>query len=299
MIKRPMLASNECVQIEELHLLNFPIHVTNKLDGVRMLLVAENGRTVGKSRKFIDIPNLFIQEWCEADGIPGLDGEIILPHKKFHDIQSFAMSELTLPRPWEYHVFDWHYSINERTAGYLQRLQMLTTMTNRYPSPRINLVLPQICYTAQEVYDQFQHALDQGHEGLILRSPDGPYKEGRSTRKEGFMLKMKEFEDAEATIIGFEPEYENTNEQTKDNTGQSKRSSHKANLQAKQKLGAFLCKTEAGTVFRIGSGLTDRQKTEFWKDRTLLEGAIVTYKSQKHGEKDKPRCPIFKGIRQD
>ena len=53
--------------------------------------------------------------------------------------------------------------------------------------------------------------LDDGYEGLMLRAPDGPYKFGRSTVKENTLLKVKNFLDDEAEVIGFKEQTTNTN----------------------------------------------------------------------------------------
>jgi DNA ligase-1 len=39
-----------------------------------------------------------------------------------------------------------------------------------------------------------------GYEGICFRSPDSPYKHGRSTFKEGFLIKLKRFTTDEAVI---------------------------------------------------------------------------------------------------
>lgn len=58
--------------------------------------------------------------------------------------------------------------------------------------------------------------LEAGYEGLILRHPLAPYKQGRSTVKEGYLPVSKRFVDDEATIRNcFEREH-NGNEATVD-----------------------------------------------------------------------------------
>src|SRR5690606_28483163 len=57
---------------------------------------------------------------------------------------------------------------------------------------------------ASDVLDYESTCLARGYEGVMLRDPDGPYKFGRSTLREGTLLKLKRFEDAEAVVIGFE-----------------------------------------------------------------------------------------------
>src|SRR6185312_4948109 len=56
-----------------------------------------------------------------------------------------------------------------------------------------------------------QRCLAEGYEGIMVRDPAGLYKQGRSTVAEGGLLKVKQFLDAEATIIGFEEQMHNDN----------------------------------------------------------------------------------------
>ena len=69
-------------------------------------------------------------------------------------------------------------------------------------------------------------------------SPDGPYKCGRSTVREGYLLKLKRFADGEAVILGCCEQMHNANAAQQDAFGRTKRSSHKDNKIGKATLGA-------------------------------------------------------------
>lgn len=305
MIKRPMLASSENVTINDLPSLSYPIYATPKLDGIRMLTVPYiTGVPLvkGVSRKFIKIPNLMIQQWCEDCAPAGLDGEIIIPGASFNDIQSFVMSEVTLPKAWEYHVFDYHANLTQdHLVGYLQRLQKLQTIIEHFKPSRVKILRPWKFHSPENLATFYKNEIKAGVEGLILRSGDGPYKEGRSTRNEGFMLKMKSFLEAEAIIIGFEPSYANQNSLTKDNTGQAKRSSHQANRVPRDTLGKYVVRDSKGRKFCVAAASSDDFNLEVWNNRSRYMGLTLTYSHQPFGSKPGglPRMPIFKGIRYD
>lgn len=300
MIKSVMLASSTTITIDDLPSLRYPLYATEKLDGIRMHIACKDGHCRGFSRKNIEIPNMWVQEWCNNDAIANLDGELILPGQDFSANQSFFMTETPLPKKWEYHVFD-HTGYCGRS--YLQRLQILEMQLIRYNLSNVVPMLPTVCGDETYVESMFKEILLKGGEGLILRSAEGLYKQGRATLKEGTMMKMKTWEDAEATIIGFEPEYENNNPQQRDNCGQSKRSSHNANLNARERLGKLIVRSIglAPREFSIGSGFTQSQKDHIWKNRNLYLGQTVTYKFQPCGTKagGLPRTPIFKTFRRD
>lgn len=139
-----------------------------------------------------------------------------------------------------------------------------------------------------------------GYEGVMLRAPEGPYKQGRSTAKEGYLLKLKRFEDAEATIVGFEERMHNANEATKDERGYTKRSSHQENKVGTGTLGALIVRGVTafeGIEFNIGTGFDDEQRQDFWANREAMLGETVKFKFFEVGVKDAPRHPVFLGFR--
>lgn len=147
----------------------------------------------------------------------------------------------------------------------------------------------------------------------MLRDPLGPYKHGRSTLKEGYLLKLKRFTDAEAVIVGFEEQEQNCNKAKPDELGRQKRSTHKAGKFGKDTLGAFIVEPHPYTSlnqaaygtpekrFRIGTGvgLTIELRQRIWDDRASYLGKVVKYKYQEVGTKDAPRIPVWLGFRDE
>src|SRR5690606_8348078 len=87
------------------------------------------------------------------------------------------------------------------------------------------LVVPhRLINNEAELLDYERVTVDAGFEGLILRDPNGPYKYGRSTAREGWMLKLKRFKDSEAEVIGVEEEMHNGNEAKVNALGLTERS---------------------------------------------------------------------------
>ena len=133
----------------------------------------------------------------------------------------------------------------------------------------------------------------QGHEGLVLRDPEGLYKQGRSTLGEQGMIKVKMFSDSEAMILDTVELMHNDNEATVSEIGLTKRSSHKANKRASGMMGALQVRDiHSGVGFEIGTGFTEAERRAHWP-----LGAIVKYKFFAYGVKDKPRHPVFLGFR--
>ncbi len=135
-----------------------------------------------------------------------------------------------------------------------------------------------------------------GHEGIMLADPSGLYKFGRATTKGGELLKVKRFIDSEALIIGMEEEMFNGNEAQTNELGRTKRSTAKDGLVGKGTMGALQVRDVAtGVEFNIGCGFTADERVRFWKDDYV--GLTVKYKSFPIGTKDKPRHPVYLGMR--
>jgi DNA ligase-1 len=279
--------------MDDISKVKFPVLATPKLDGIRCLRV--NGKTL--SRKFLDIPNNYIQKMT-ADLPDGLDGELMIPNGTFNQVQSAVMREEGEP-VFEFHVFD--YITTSLTEPYRDRMKKLKDLN--LPS-FCKLVLPVELKSIAEMDGYEDACLAEGFEGIMIRSPNSPYKCGRATEREGYLLKVKRFKDSEAEVIGFEEQMENTNEAEQDAFGRTKRSKHVAGMIGKNTLGKFLVREVGdtpwnGKEFAIGTGegLTMELRQSIWNDRESHLGKIVTYKYQPHGVKDLPRLPIWKGFR--
>ncbi len=132
----------------------------------------------------------------------------------------------------------------------------------------------------------------------MLRGAEAPYKFGRSTFKEQFLVKLKRFEDSEAIILDVVQMHRNLNEAETDNLGYQVRSSKKSGMKPMPLVGAISVKdVKTGVQFEIGSGFTEDQRSELWQKRKILSGLVVKYRYQPAGVKDKPRFPVFLGFR--
>lgn len=291
MIKKPMLAENA----EDISAIKFPVACTPKLDGIRCLKI--NGQAL--SRKFKAIPNRYIREMLEQQCPDGLDGELMIKNANFNSVQSGVMSEDGKP-DFEYWVFDYVDASGLHTP-YMNRMEGLGRLAL---PPFCKKVLPWIANSVDELNRIEAQWLAQGFEGVMMRSLSSPYKCGRSTLREGYLLKLKQFKDSEAVVVGFEELMSNQNEAEIDELGHTKRSSHKENLVPANTLGKFIVKEIGenpwkGQEFKVGTGkgLTAELRKEIWENRSKYLGRVITYRYQPHGMKDLPRIPIWHGFR--
>lgn len=269
----------------ELDNIKYPVYCSPKYDGIRCVI----REGIALSRKLKQIPNVYISEMLKKCP-DNLDGEIIIPHANFNKIQSAVMSEDGEPDNFEFHVFDVISS-----KPYLERMETLKAME----LPKFcKKVLPHKFDTEDDMLEYERECVDDYEfEGIMIRSPNGPYKFGRSTAKQGYLLKLKRFTDAEATIVGFEEMMHNENEKTTDELGHSKRSHKKAGMVPAGVLGSFTVKMADGKQFKVSTGMTAEDRAHYWENRDSMLGQLVKYKFQEAGAKDLPRFPVFLGIR--
>ena len=276
---KPMLACEA-----DLHKLKFPVLASPKLDGVRAII--RDGVVLSRSLK--PIPNRHVQLMFGRPELEGLDGELILgdpTHPEAYRRTVSAVMSIEGEPDVDFHVFDrWDrdYPYNEVALSYWLTIPVFSTPI----------------LTMDELEEYEVALLDKGYEGVMLRDPQSPYKFGRSTAKEGYLLKLKRFADSEAEIIGFEELMHNQNEATINETGHTERSTKQDGLLPADTLGALIVRDiHSGVEFKIGTGFTAAERQKFWNLRATLRGALVKYRYFPTGSKEKPRFPSFQGFR--
>lgn len=296
---QPMLAA-KCEAITKLV---FPVIASEKIDGIRCFIL--NG--VPYSRNLKPIKNLFINK-CLTNWVKSfrktpfiVDGEIVVKG----DFSSTASGVMTIAGTpdFKYKVFDivTEDSATSCAMHFKERYEILSTIVNMYKVPFVECLEHHTFTRPQELAIYEDMLLEMGAEGVMIRSPKGPYKFGRSTEKEGYLLKLKKFEEDEAEILGFEEKLINANDPEINEKGYQVRSSRADGMLAADTLGSLLVKDcETGVIFNVGSGFDDKLRAKIWNNQSAYKGKIITYKHfAQTGVKDKPRFPTFKGFRED
>lgn len=285
---KPMLAG----KVEDVTKLRFPVVVSPKLDGVRAIV--KDGVVLSRSLK--PIPNKKVQSLFSR--FEYMDGELVVGDSNASDVYrktvSGVMSEDGDP-VLTFCVFDY---IQCPESPFDKRYGSLRALVTVAQDNRVQRVKQHKVTTSEQLLEIEADYTSLGYEGIMVRDPFGQYKYGRSTLKEGWLLKLKRFEDSEAEIVGFEELMHNHNEAKQNELGYTDRSSHKDNLFGGDTLGALVvvdCKT--GVKFKIGTGFDAAQRLKIWEARGSLVGQLVTYKFFPVGVKEAPRHPVFKGFR--
>lgn len=293
-LKRPLLAAK--TTDEDLRRLTWPMLASPKIDGIRALVV--NGKLVSRTLK--SIPNQYTQALFGRPELEGLDGELVVgepwDRNLMQQTTSGVMSHGGFPKiryfvfdKWDAGgIFNWRTSVAD-TKAYLQK------KWNDLPIEYVGHVL---LLSYDELISYEADCLAKGYEGVMLRDPNGMYKQNRSTLRERILLKVKRFHDAEAIILDYSPLLRNVNAAQRDERGYTKRSTHQDNKLADELIGSIcVIDCESGVVFDVGSGFTEAQRQDLWDKRESLVGRIIKYKSFSIGVKEKPRFPIFLGFR--
>jgi DNA ligase-1 len=291
---KPMLARSETLSFAEVESLPYPLLVSPKLDGMRIVKI--RGKVLTRNLK--PLANLHVRAALESILPNGIDGELCLPDwtARLEDVMSAFRSVKGEPA-FSFAAFDYFEGCT--SDPFHKRMSRLAHAASGLP--HVELLRHERVNSPEQLRARFDEWVAEGFEGLMVRRPDGPYKMGRSTLKEGYLLKLKPWHDEEATIIDCIEEFENTNQ---DRTATGARSSAQAGKVGKNVLGAFACEFDDGTEFTV-SGFTEAQKREWWgADRgQSLIGSRVTVKYQVvHGgraEGQAPRHPKFKCFRED
>lgn len=291
---KPMLAA----PVDDLARLRYPVLASPKLDGIRCIVFGG----VAMSRSLKPIPNRHVQKvLSQSTAYEGLDGELIVGDPTAKDVfQRTSSGVMTVEGTpdFQYHVFDKHYFQTGKVGedGFKARLQVAMHITRgckHMSSVPHTLLLNE---AALLTYEAAQ--LAKGYEGVMLRDPTGPYKAGRATLKEGWLLKLKRFEDSEAEVIAYQLMCTNENPAVRNELGYMERSSKKEGMMTLPLIGALKVRDlKTGVEFDIGTGFTTGQRQDIYAGRHKLKGKLVKYKFQPTGVKDKPRFPVFIGFR--
>jgi DNA ligase-1 len=232
--------------------------MSEKYDGLRAWW--DGQKLWSRKGNLIHAPDYFL---AELPRDIALDGELWIGHGKFEETMSIVRSERPDAR-WNrvrYMVFD----APQAKGIFEQRMQFLRATVsdgNRF----VRVVAQERCQGVAQLLAERDRVVRQGAEGLMLRQPESAYEAGRSPT----LLKVKPYDDAEATVIAHEP-------------GKGKFAG---------KLGALRLRAEDGREFSVGSGLTDADRKS-----PPPVGTVVTYRFRGLTAKGLPRFPSYLRVR--
>ena len=142
------------------------------------------------------------------------------------------------------------------------RLDVCKAEIKKVPGAVCEMVKQTVCTSKENLATLMDDILSGKGEGVMLKDPSSLY-EGKRTKN---LLKVKKFDDAEATVIGH----------------------LRGEGRCDTMTGAIQVREKDGTEFKIGSGFSDKQRKSPPK-----KGSVVTFKYQGRSKNGIPRFPIF------
>lgn len=91
----------------------------------------------------------------------------------------------------------------------------------------------------------------------------------------------------------------NQNELQRDERGYAKRSTSKEGKELVEALGSLTLALPNGQTFNAGSGFTQEQRLQFWKDRDTLVGSWASVQFFGYSKDGIPLLPVFKAFRSE
>ena len=264
---KPMLAGS--VDFDKLDELRFPLIATPKYDGFRVLISDGTPHTRTGKR----IANKRLEKMLVNSSLTDVDGEIHSPTLTFQQLMSITRSEYITDFNLDYVLFD---SFTDPELRFIDREKYLKANArcsplNYYESQLLFYTAPSVqIIDLSALMDYFCEQLSIGHEGIMLRDPNGIYKEGRSTLNESYLLKMKPEHRGIATIVYVHPLI------------------NKHGFE-KPLLGSFVLQNKEWGTFSVGTGFTQKERQVNWRIRKQLIGRSIAFTYATTGNKDSPR----------
>lgn len=266
--------------------------LTTKIDGGRIIALKENGQVSFYTRAGQLYEGLVDLEEEMARLMPDntcLDGEITLlsnpkaltSKEQYKETMKIVRTKDKAKHGIKMLVFDWmpadDFKRQQCDFPYKVRRNELERLFNEIDFRYFEL-LPKLYVgdDASKIKEILEEAIADGEEGIMINIWDALYEFKRTNN----LLKCKVFNSADLRVVGLE-------QGTGKYTGM---------------LGAFICEYKGGHV-RVGSGLTDAQRAEVFKEPLKYIDTIIeiSYFEETQDSTGKPslRFPTFKDFRPD
>jgi DNA ligase-1 len=295
---KPMLAPNKELNIKDV---KFPLLVSYKLDGIRCIF--KDGQMYTRALKQfpnVQLRNRFknVADWTKSTNVL-LDGELLSKSLTFNELSGITRQlDKALPDDLYFYCFDAVKNENY-DEKFQNRLKELNIMGIEYLH-HVKELKQVLVDTSIGITILYEQALDWGCDGLILRDPNGRYKFGRGTTKEGLIYKMKPFQTFDARIVDViqATEVREGAEKKTNELGRSVTSKKKDDRILIKKAAAFLV-IYIEKKLKVTIAMTDKEKKKVWENKEWYIGRWIEYKGMLVGSKDLPRHPVFIRFRDD
>lgn len=275
---------------EPLDKLNYPIYVQRKYDGFRCIYTPNVG-FIGRSGKPLANRNIPLHfNMGSVVSTKGnvcndlncvFDGEAYSHQRDFNEIASILSSEdKQIPDDIKFYIFNiipieaWGKQVC--TDSYTDQLQLFITLEYMLlGSKNITFMQTFVCKNARDLKELYQSFLAEGYEGAIARAINFCYCWKRATAKSQTIFKLKPKDHIDAKIIGgFEGQGNMTG-----------------------MLGGLYIELENGIKLKVGSGFSEKERVEYWKEKDNLIEEWVRVSYTEKTPDGSLRFPVFNSLR--
>ena len=229
--------------------------MSEKLDGIRAYWNGKN--LISRGGKIIHAPKWFTKNYPPFE----IDGELWSKRKDFENISSIVRDKT--PSPKWHEIKHYIFEVPNVKGGLFERLEKVKPYESKYIK-----IIPQKQVKNRKDLQKFLKNIEKlGGEGVVVRDPNATYINKRTSKA----LKVKSFLDAECEVV-------------KILKGKGKYSAI---------MGSIECKLSNGTLFKIGSGFSDEQRSN-----PPQIGDVVTFKYKEMTKYGKPRFSVFLRVRE-
>jgi len=171
-------------------------HVQPKYDGHRCMITNFRGDILAYTRKGKPITTIshIINDFHWLPEGKTVDGELYIHGKKLQSISSLIKRQQTGSENLHYHWYDY-----VSTQWFDKRYAAMVHACGMFKMDHVQLVPTHMVTDIGQAYDWFGRFRQEGYEGAMLRLSSGGYSDGRRASQ---LLKMKEREDCEVTVVG-------------------------------------------------------------------------------------------------
>ena len=275
-------------------------YVSEKYDGIRAIWDGEKFISRGQ-KVFTYVPDYFKE--LMPPGL-ALDGEIWMSRNNFKEVSRLSNLKIGSSKTQKEIDKIWKGTTNENTVKYMVydvpasnqpyeiRMKFLEQIvkdrTQVWSDVMEQIGICPIQFTSQTKIESMEQLVNtyniltsRGAEGVMLRAPNSPYE----TKRSKYLLKYKIKDDAEAIVRGY-------------TMGAGKYTGLLGSLDCE----LIIDNKPYGIMFNIGTGLTDKDRTEY-KDKKSTSyipiDSIVSFSYMELSEDSVPRHPVYRGIRDD
>lgn len=235
--------------------------VSEKLDGVR---AHWDGTTLRfRSGRPVPAPDEFLARLPRTS----LEGELWLGRGRFDELSGLVRRTSADDAAWR-HVRYMLFDLPGAAGPFTERARELDALAQRVGWPQLQAVPQRHVADGDGLRPWLEEVVRGGGEGLMLHRADAPYRVGRSAD----VVKLKPQQDEDAVVIGHLP-------------GRGRHAG---------RLGALRVRRADGSVFDLGSGLDDAQRSA-----PPPLGSTVTYTFRGRTPKGLPRFASFLRVRPD